>query len=192
MHGYLPSGTFAGVIEDRPTCASWCARIVARGGGDAGATGARESGRLVPCPSYRMHLKDGVAEVRDRPPAGERPRQRADGRQPRRRADAPRRRRRRALHRDPRRGARLLRGRGRQGARRRRRRADRRRESRLLRHAFAAIYDCRVPVITAVSRLLPGRRDRASRARPTSRSRPRTQRSAFPRSTAARSARRRT
>ena len=29
VHGYLPSGTVAGVIEDRPTCAELVDRIVA-------------------------------------------------------------------------------------------------------------------------------------------------------------------
>ena len=28
VHGYLPSGSVAGVIEDRPTCAELVARIV--------------------------------------------------------------------------------------------------------------------------------------------------------------------
>jgi len=29
VHGYLPSGTVAGVIDDRPTCAELIDRIVA-------------------------------------------------------------------------------------------------------------------------------------------------------------------
>ena len=40
VHGYLPSGTVAGVIDDRPSCAALIERIVA----EAEATLARLAG----------------------------------------------------------------------------------------------------------------------------------------------------
>ena len=58
--------------------------------------------------------------------------------------------------------------------------------------AFAAVYDCPVPVIAAVQRLLRRRRRRPGRQRRHRSSPATTPTSACPRSTAARSARRRT
>ena len=140
VHGYLPSGTVTGLIEDRPSCDALVQRIVE----EAEQTLARlcprsdetNEGPLRVARESMMaiqtKIEDGVGELiidarpstRSTMPAG------ASSRRRWRRSDE------RAavncvVH--PRRGARLPGGRRRQGAGRRRQ-ADRRAEPRLLRH----------------------------------------------------------
>ena len=58
VHGYLPSGTVAGAIDDRPTCAELIERIVA----EAEATLAR-LGRVGEAMPIEVHTEAAVTEV---------------------------------------------------------------------------------------------------------------------------------